>query len=222
MKKEKISLCFNIIITILTIVATFIMFTGIKFMHGNEIVLETTKLGMFKFFTVDSNIFMGIVALIFSIYEIKLIKGKINEIPTILYKMKLASTTAVTLTFGVVFAYLGPIVHGGIKVMLMNSNLFFHLIIPVLSIITFIFFERCSKLKSKDAFVGLIPTFLYSVFYLTNIIIHTKNGKVSPVYDWYLFVQKGVIQILIICPLIYLITYIISYILYKINNKKVV
>ena len=85
MKKEKISLCFNIIITILTIVATFIMFTGIKFMHGNEIVLETTKLGMFKFFTVDSNIFMGIVALIFSIYEIKLIKGKLNEIPTILY-----------------------------------------------------------------------------------------------------------------------------------------
>lgn len=222
MKKEKWSLFFNISITILTVVASFIMFTGIKFMKGKELVLETTKLGMFKFFTVDSNIFMGVIALLFSIYEIKLIKGNIKEIPEILYKLKLASTTAVSLTFIVVFTYLGPISDGGIPIMLMNSNLFFHLIIPVLSIITFIFFEKTNKLKIKDSFLGLLPTFVYSLFYLTNILLHINNGHVSPEYDFYWFVQKGVIQAIIVCPLMYLITYIISYSLFKINNKKVV
>ena len=222
MKKEKISIFFNILIVIFTIFATFIMFTGIKFMKGPELVLETSKMGMFKFFTVDSNIFMGVVAYIFIIYELKYIKGKINEIPKIIYKLKLAATVSVALTFFVVFTYLGPIAKGGITKMLMNSNLFFHLFIPVLSVITFIFFERNNKLKIKDTFAGLVPTFIYSLFYITNLLIHLENGKVSTEYDFYWFVQKGMIQAVIICPLMYLITYIISYILYKLNNKEVV
>ena len=51
----KISLAINICIFIFTILASIIMFTGFKFMHGTDIVLESTKLGMFRFFTVDSN-----------------------------------------------------------------------------------------------------------------------------------------------------------------------
>ena len=57
-KKIKISLVLNIIIVLFTIIACFMMFTGLKFSNGVEPVLETTKLGMFKFFTVDSNLLM--------------------------------------------------------------------------------------------------------------------------------------------------------------------
>ncbi len=156
--KIKISLVLNIIIVILTILASIIMFTGFKFMSGPEIILESTKIGMFKFFTVDSNILMGIVALIFLIQESKLLQGKINNINKNYYLIKLMGTSAVSLTFFVVFAYLGHIVNGGIYSMIMNSNLFFHLIIPVLSIVTFVFFEKNNTLSFKYSFYGLIST----------------------------------------------------------------
>ncbi len=213
MKKK--SLILNIIIVLLTIFASILMFTGIKITHGAEPILETTKLGMFKFFTVDSNIFMGIISLIFVIKEIKN-----KEITKTMYKLKLMATTAVSLTFIVVFTYLGPISKDGIISLLQNSNLFFHLVIPVLSIITFTLFEKTNKLKFKDTLYGIIPTIIYATLYLINIIIHMENGKVSPVYDWYWFVQNGVKTAIIVAPMIIIISYIISLILWKLNRKE--
>lgn len=209
------SLILNILITLLTIFASIIMFTGIKITHGAEPLLEISKIEMFKFFTVDSNIFIGIISLLFAIKEIKN-----EEITKNMYRLKLMSTTAVTLTFIVVFIYLGPISKDGIKSMLQNSNLFFHLIIPVLSIINLTLFEKTDKLKRKDTLYGIIPTVIYALFYLTNILIHVENGKVSPIYDWYWFVQGGLKTAIIVAPTIILITYIISLILWKINRKE--
>ena len=105
-------------------------------------------------------------------------------------------------------------------VLLRNSNLFFHLLVPVLSIITFIFFERNNKLTFKYSFYGLIPMVLYAVYYIINILVHMHNGKVSPKYDWYWFVQQGVWTAFMVVPIIVLITYIISVVLWRINRKK--
>lgn len=219
-KNLKTSCILNTIIFVFTIFASILMFTGFKFMHGYEIVLESTKIGMFRFFTVDSNLFMGIVALIFAIKELKLIKGSINEIPKRMYILKLMATAGVTLTFITVFMYLGPISKGGILSLLMNSNLFFHLLIPVLSILVFVLFEKTDKLTLKHTFYGLIPTVIYALYYLINILVHMENGKVSVIYDWYWFVQNGVWTGIIVCPMILFITYIISVILWRLNKKK--
>lgn len=213
--KKKASLIINILIVLLTILASIIMFTGIKITHGAEPVLETTKKEMFKFFTVDSNIFMGIIALVFVILQIKK-----QEITKNMYRLKLMSTSSVSLTFIIVFTYLGPISKDGIKSMLQNSNMFFHLIIPVLSIINFITFEKTDKLKLKDTLYGTIPTIIYAIFYMTNLLLHVENGKVSPIYDWYWFVQNGIKTAIIVAPMIILISYIISLILWKINKRR--
>ena len=218
-KKTKISIVLNILIFILTLIATIIMFTGFQFMHGEK-VLESTKLGMFKFYTVDSNIFMGLSALIFALNEIGILKGRLKKIPESIYTIKLAGTVGVTLTFLVVFCYLGIIAEGGILSLLMNSNLFFHLIIPLLSIISFIFFEKTKEIKLRQTLLALIPTMTYMLFYIINILIHTENYKVSPVYDWYWFVQGGVKTAFIVAPLMLAITYIISYALFKLNKEK--
>ena len=218
-KNVKISIVINICIFILTIAASIIMFTGFKFMHGKDIILESTKLGMFRFFTVDSNTLMGIVALIFAIKELQFLNGKIKDIPLKYYILKFMATSAVSLTFFVVFSYLGPISEGGIKTMLMNSNLFFHLIIPVLSILNFVLFEKTDKIKFKHVFSGLIPTLLYGFFYIGNVLIHMENGMVSTVYDWYWFVQNGVWTSVIVVPMILFITYIIDLILWKLNKS---
>ena len=215
-----ISIILNFLIVIMTIAATIMMFTGFRFMHGYEIILETTKLGMLKFYTVQSNILMGVTSFLFLIKEIKMIKNKSYEIPTFLYVLKLISTTSVTLTFFIVFTYLGPISKDGIPSMLMNSNLFFHLLIPLTSIICFIFFEKTNKLVFKSTMYGLSLTLIYAIYYLVNALIHVENGKVSPIYDWYWFVQNGVWTAIIVVPVIFIITYIISLLLWKTNKTK--
>ena len=218
-KDLKISLVINIIITILTIFASIAMFTGFKFMSGYDIVLQSTGIYMLRFFTVESNMFMGIVSLIFAIDEISVLKGKKKEISAKKYILKLMATVAVSLTFFVVFTYLGPIAEHGLSSLLMNSNLFFHLIIPILSILTFVLFERTDKLKFRYTFYGIVPSLLYGVYYLINILVHMENGKVSPIYDWYWFVQNGIWTAVIVAPMLQLITYVISLIIWKLNRK---
>ncbi|MBQ6497965.1 MAG: hypothetical protein IJI58_04560 [Bacilli bacterium] len=220
MKNIKISLVLNVIIVLLVVFASFCMFTGFRFMSGSEIVLESNSLEMLKYFTVDSNLFIGIVALIFSYYEFVLLKKEIKKIPRVMYILKLMATTGVALTFLITFTYLAYIIDGGVKVLIMNSNLFFHLIIPVLSIITFMLFEKNKVLSFKDSFYGLMPMFVYAIFYLGNILIHMENGKVEPIYDWYWFVQNGVWTIIIVMPIMTLLTYGISFILWKTNKEK--
>lgn len=217
-KCMKISMVVNILIFIMTVLASIIMFSGFKFMKGEQ-VLETTKLGMFKFFTVDSNMFMGIIALIFGIKEVQIIKGKETEITQKLYSLKLMATVGVVLTFATVFAYLGPISSGGIMSMLLNSNLFFHLLIPVISMLNFVIFERTNKLTFRHTILGIIPMLIYAIFYMVNVLIHTENGMVSTVYDWYWFVQGGIWQLFIVLPLMIGVTYTISLILWRLNKK---
>ena len=218
-KKLKISLLLNIIIFVLVVVASVIMFTGFQFMHGVEPIFEERRLLMLKFFTVQSNIFAGLIALVSAYKQIRILRGKERVISKRLSVLQLMATTAVTITFLVVFLYLGPISDGGIPVMLMNSNLFYHFIIPVLCIINFIFFEKSNKLKFKYTFMGVIPTLLYGTYYVGNILIHMENGKVSPVYDWYWFVQNGVWTAVIVMPMMLLGSYMISLVLWGLNRK---
>ena len=217
--RYKLSLFYNCLIFILTVISTIIMFTGYKFMHGVEPILETTKLGVFKYFTVDSNIFATIISFFFICVYIRLLKGKIEDIPKRLYILKFMATVGVTLTFSVVFLYLGPISKGGISKLLQNSNLFFHLVIPLLNIIDFIFFIKIDNVKYKYAFYGLIPMLLYGCFYMTNILLHIEYGKISTKYDWYWFVQNGLWTMAIVIPIIIIFTYLLSLILIVLNKK---
>ena len=219
-KNLKISLCLNTLITLMTLFATITMFIGFRYMHSYDIVLDVKGLGVLKFFTVQSNIFMGLIAFIFSIKEIEVIRGKNKDISLIYYILKLIGTVSVGLTFFIVFTYLGPISKDGIPSMLMNSNLFFHLLIPVISILNFTLFEKTNKLRFKHTFYGTILTLIYGMYYLINILIHTENGKVSTIYDWYWFVQNGVWTALFVIPLIFLITYLISLVLWRLNKLK--
>lgn len=217
MNKIKISLFFNIIIFALTIVSVIIMFTGFTFMHGPTI-LEARRFDVFKFFTVDSNILMGIIAIIFAFKEKQLLNKKIKKIPVQYYVLKLAGTVGVALTFLTVFLYLARIVDGGVVALLQNSNLFLHLIIPVMSMFTFVLFENSKELKFKHVIYGIIPMTIYAIYYVTNIIIHAENGVVSTVYDWYHFSQGGVQYIIIVLPIMLIFTYVISLVLYFLNK----
>ena len=218
-KKIKISIILNTIIVIWVLFSLISMFVGFKFMNGHEVVLESTSFSVFKYFTIQSNVFAGIVSLLFIIKEIDILKGKIKKIDKKYYILKFMSSVSVGLTFLVVFAYLGPITKCGIISLLMNSNLFLHLLIPLLCIVCFIFFEGTKEIKFKEVLYGLLPTIIYAVYYITNILIHMEGGRVSTKYDWYWFVQNGVWTAVIVVPIILLINYLISLFIWYFNKS---
>ena len=215
MKNVKRAMIVNALIIVFVILASIFMYTGFRFMPGN-FLLSIAKMGMFKFFTVQSNILMAIVALILLIYDKKLIDKKIKEIPRFLYILKLIATSAVTLTFLVTLLFLSPMY--GFYNMYNNSNLFFHLIVPVLSIISYVLFTKeCDSLK--NAFYGIIPTFLYSIYYITEIVIHLNNGGLSYRYDFYNFLQGNIYNAFFAVPGMCFVSFLITLGLILLNKK---
>ena len=221
-KKDKkiiiISLAFNIAILLLTIFGCVVLFTGFEFMP-EEPLIESTKLGMFKFFTTDSNILMGVVSAVFIACEVAVLFGKRADIPKTAYIIKLVATSAVTLTFLVVFCYLSIVVNGRVDLLLKNSSVFFHLVNPVLAITTFVAFERTKKINLKHTIWSVLPTAAYGVFYITNVSMHVQNGKVSTDFDFYHLIQGGVWQAIFVVPLLLAITYGISVSLWFLNRN---
>lgn len=215
MKKVKISLVLNIILTLFVITGTIFMFEGIKFMP-DATLLEATKTEMLKFYTVDSNLLMGIVSIILIIYEIRFLEGKIKEIPNYVYIIKMIGTAGILLTFVTTLFFLSPIY--GLYAMYNNANLIFHLIVPVLAFISYIVFEKYNN-KYKYAFFGILPMFIYSIYYTSMILIHLNDGGLTYKYDFYNFLQGNINNIYIVVPIMYIGAYILSLLLILLNKK---
>ncbi len=213
MKNIKISLILNIIIVILVTIGNIFMFAGITFMP-NKLLLQATKLEMLKFYTVDSNILVGIISFILIIFEIRSLKTK-KEIPNIIYTLKLIGTTAITLTFLVTAFFLTP--RYGIVALYSNSNLFFHFCVPVLALISYICFEKHEN-KYRYALLGIIPTILYSFYYIGQILIHLNSEGLTYKYDFYGFLGGEINNMFISIPVVYLITYLSSLIIIRLNK----
>lgn len=190
------------------------MFAGIKFMPS-DFVLADNKLDMFKYYTVDSNILMGVISLILLIYEYKYIFKK-KFIPKSVHILKFIGTTSITLTFITTLVFLTP--KYGFYALYNNSNLIFHLIVPLLAIISYLFFEKY-KSKYKDSFLGVIPMVIYAVFYITNVLYNLDNGGLTLKYDFYGFFFGDVKNIYIVAPIIVLITYFMGLIMLFLNKK---
>lgn len=217
-KREKLSIIFNCLIFIFTLFATISMIIGFKFMGQLE-VLSERNFKSFKYFTVDSNVFAGLVSLAYVIYKLTANGKKRSVMPRAFYILKLAAATGVTLTMMVTVFYLAPTSNGNFLHYFMNSNFFMHLITPLLCIISFIFFEVAEHQKLIMSVPGIIPMLLYSFFYTPNVLLHLDNGKVVRAYDWYNFLAGGAQTVWIVVPVLYLITWIFALGLWALNRK---
>ena len=215
MKRIKISLVLNILIVILVTLATVFMFTGFKFMPSNDL-LKATSIEMFKFFTVDSNILVGISSLVLLTYEIKYLNKKIKKIPNSVYLFKLMGTASLCLTFITTAVFLTP--QYGFYPMYNNANLLYHLIIPIFTIVSYIFYEK-HNVKYRHAFLGIIPMVIYSVYYVSMILIHLNSGGLTYKYDFYGFLRGNIHNTWIVIPVIYIITYLMALLLIYFNKK---
>lgn len=126
-------------------------------------------------FTVDSNLLLGLVALI-SLIHTRRARHSRSSLPKSLPTLYLLASTLTMLTFLVVAFYLSPLrVAAGKSYfdMFLGPMFFFHFFNPILSALTLIFFLPSSqKLTLKSRLLALLPLALYGVFYFTCVIMN--------------------------------------------------
>lgn len=178
-RTKKLNLFFDLLIVFFVIISVYTM------LNGNDSVLSSSKASAFKYFTVQSNVFMGITASI-SLYYLLFKKDKY---PTWIVVLKLVAVTCLTVTFLTVLFYLAPLM--GLFLVFEGANLYMHLIIPVLSIICFVLLEPKVDYKFKWNFYSIIPSGTYGIIYLINISVFNDFGNVQG-WDWYAFGTFGI------------------------------
>lgn len=177
-RKKNLNLFVNFLIVVLVLISIHAMITM------SDGIIKGSKLNALKYFTVQSNIFMGITALISLIYLL----FKKDKYPAWIVILKLMSTTCLTLTFLTVIGYLAPLM--GIEHVFLGANLYMHLITPVVSIIAFIFIEPKVDFKFKWNFFSAIPSGTYGIIYLSCLIAFNDYGNIDG-WDWYAFGTLG-------------------------------
>ena len=145
----------------------------------------------FRYFTILSNVYSGLVAVVYVVLLI--CKGKAKD-GTLMSILKLTSSAAVGVTFTVVLIFLGPLY--GFGRMYTGSNLIFHLIMPLVAMAEFVMFsafenEEDNNFSLKKCLYAGIPVVLYGSVYLIINIVSGTNGSGQNPNDFYGFLRWG-------------------------------
>lgn len=219
MDKMRTAFTLNILIFAFVVFAIAWMLSGI-----NPGVLSIGRIEAFKYFTIDSNILMGICALIAALDQRKVLKGEKAEVSASSHILKLVGTTSVTLTMIITVFFLTPTAAAtyGVLALFYYSNFFLHLVNPILSIVVFIAFEKTIKIRARHTLTGIVPMLAYAVFYVASAATHIHDGVIDAGYDWYGFFFAGIQSVVVVVPILVALTYAISFALWKLNRRKAI
>lgn len=203
--KKRISILLNIFISV------FVPYAWLKMMLSAGGLLSSSGWGAIKYFTVQSNLFMGATSLLALVI---MLTGK--SVPRWAARLKYIATVAVALTFTAVVAFLGHVY--GYKMMFSGANLWLHLFIPVAAIVDYAFFFDAPRLKLSDTFLAFIPEISYGALYLINLLINGR-GEWPNTNDWYGFLNWGSYIGLAISAVMFLTTWGIAAGLRALNGR---
>ncbi len=165
------------------------------------IYLSIQEKDIFLYFTNDSNILLLISSIV---YVLSLLIKK--DVPYISLVLRYMATACLTLTFVTVF-YLAYVMDGSYVDNLLfyltnDSFLFFHLLNPIISLVSFTLFEGDRRLnKKKTIYLAILPTVVYAIV----LIILNVSGAVAGPYP-FLMVKSN-------APLISVISFVIIFVL---------
>ena len=177
-KNQTAELILNTVIVIFTVIGIILMLTG----KPEEGALQSTGIENFKFYTVLTNVFCGIIA---SVYLVLILLKKDKDKMAV---FKLAAVCGVAITFAVVAFMFGPLY--GYPQFYKRGNLFFHLLLPVTAMAEFIVVER-KRIPFKYTVFAAVPTLLYGIGYMLNILINGIGGPWPDTNDFYAFLSWG-------------------------------
>ena len=206
-KNQTAELILNIILVIFTVIGIILMLTG----KPEEGALQSTGIENFKFYTVLTNVFCGIIAAVHLIFL--LLKKDTDKIRV----LKLAAVCGVAITFAVVAFMFGPLY--GFPQFYKRGNLFFHLLEPVVAMVEFILIRR-KKIPFKYTVIAAVPTLLYGFGYMTNILINGIGGPWPYTNDFYAFLSWGWPVGIGIFAVITLMAFAVACIFRAVSNKR--
>lgn len=219
MKKKRLhnsmSIILNVSIVLFTVYAISVYFTNDSFD-----TLMAGKTTWLRYFTNLSNILVAIASLVTLIFNCKMAYKDKFFLPKWVMVLKFSATVSVTLTLMTVVCFLAPITTkmGLSYFHLFEGNYFFlHFFTPVLAIISVIFFERTKDFKFKYCLFGILPTVLYSIAYIYQVVFVGKDNGGWP--DFYHFTFGGNFKLVPIVGLaMYAVTFAFCAIIWKFNS----
>ncbi|MBR4514851.1 MAG: hypothetical protein IKO61_08215 [Lachnospiraceae bacterium] len=211
-KRDLITLILNILIAVCGTIGFVIMMV----INSSATGLTADGLANFKFYTVLSNVLCTVVAYAWLVWYI--VKGRSSDggCSKAMGMAKLMTAAAVGVTFMTIAAFLGPIY--GHSLLYKGSNLWFHLIVPLIAMAEFLVFDTRVEFGVKHCLLSVIPTIAYGLFYLINLLVNGV-GEWPDTNDWYGFVNWGLPVGMCIFAGIILITFGIAAALVAIRKK---
>ena len=164
----------SIVINALIFVITLIIV--IKNFRQNGAWQIQRGLKQFRYFTVLSNDFCALAALIMAISQL------CGGVPRPVFMLKYYGAVALTLTFLTVFLFLIPF-QGGCKQWLTGDNLYAHLITPLLAVMSLGLLER-QRMSFAAAMTGLLPVLLYGAVYLYKVLFAPEGQRWKDFYGF--------------------------------------
>lgn len=159
------------------LIVIFVLYSMINMHFG---IIKTTYYyfasNMFLYHTVWSNV-LALICAILTLYYLR--NGM--RLPRFLAIMKLASVAMLTMSFLVIALYLAPL-KGWVLLFDFGGLIFFHLFVPLLAVLDFLFLAQMDALDVKDVFLTVIPVAVYMTVVLLVLII-VNNDSFSP-YDF--------------------------------------
>ena len=203
-KRQVISIIMNCLIIAFVVTGTVVMLSPRVSSEGA--VLASRGWKNLRYFTVLSNEFCGIISILWIVQNIR---GK-----TFSALLKLTAVAAVGLTFVIVAFFLAPM--NPQLNLYQGGNLWFHLIVPVTAMIEFLILDT-EKLSVKKTLIAALPSLIYGLGYLINILINGK-GEWPNTNDWYGFLTWGYPVGFLIFGFIFLMNWIIARLMQLLNK----
>ena len=188
--KNTIALALNVVLVVLGIIGFIRTITGLGY-------------PAWEYYTQLSNYFALISAAIYVVFLLRNRKDKSKEIPKWVSILKYTSTLSLLVTFLVVVFILTPYYGKDIIIWIFfdGSNLFYHTLCPIITFISFMFFESHKINGLKDNFRAVYFTIAYAIVFISLNILKVYEGPYpflmvykQPVYMsivWFILIVGG-------------------------------
>ena len=209
-KNTKLSLVSNLLLIIFGII-------GFLSINGEN--------NLFLFYTNDSNILCLLSAILYVLFKI-IYKEK--DLPFVILIIRYMASACLCLTFLTVVFYLAVFdalgssnfINAYFNSLLLylgkDSFLYYHLLCPIISFISFSFFEGDRRLnKKKTIYYAILPTLLYAII----LVILNINGIVEGPYPFLMINNQEIYISIISFVVIFVIDYICARFILLLNQK---
>ena len=213
MKKAGLFNVFSLVFNLLIIAA--VIYTSVVLFAGQ--VFDRVHL-----FSVLSSFVLALTALICLPFNIVgMIKKK--RLPKAIYIFKLVGVTTSLMALLMTVTILGYVNGLDIAGLLGNfdlnsPSLFLLLIVPVLGMVGFIFFDHTETAKFPVNLFSLVPMLAYSAFYIVNSILNFYADPILNSYEWYGIGAIHKLAVPIVFAALVVLAFLASILLYLLNR----